>query len=99
MTKEDFKTKLYNTVSEGIKNHIKAFDFKDHFTPYEFMSLRYVCCQGISELSLKNHQATHDTIRPTRERAINEVRRNKFKIKAYQRCINHLDNWFKGELK
>lgn len=28
MTKEDFKTKLYNTVSEGIKNHIKAFDFK-----------------------------------------------------------------------
>lgn len=29
MTKEDFKTKLYNTVSEGIKNHIKAFDFKE----------------------------------------------------------------------
>lgn len=27
MTKEDFKTKLYNTISEGIKNHIKAFDF------------------------------------------------------------------------
>lgn len=29
MTKEDFKTKLYNTISEGIKNHIKAFDFKE----------------------------------------------------------------------
>lgn len=29
MTKEDFKTKLYNTVSEGIKNRIKAFDFKE----------------------------------------------------------------------
>lgn len=27
MTKEDFKTKLYNTISEGIKNRIKAFDF------------------------------------------------------------------------
>lgn len=44
-------------------------------------------------------KATHDTVRPSRERAINEVRKNKFKIKAYQRCINHLDNWFKGELK
>lgn len=29
MTKEDFKTKLYNTISEGIKNHTKAFDFKE----------------------------------------------------------------------
>lgn len=29
MTKEDFKTKLYNTISEGIKNRIKAFDFKE----------------------------------------------------------------------
>ena len=29
MTKEAFKTKLYNTVSEGIKNRIKAFDFKE----------------------------------------------------------------------
>ena len=27
MTKEAFKTKLYNTISEGIKNHTKAFDF------------------------------------------------------------------------
>ena len=69
---------------------------KHHFTPYEFMSLRYACCQRISELSLKNQQATHDTIRPLGEGDINEVRRDKFKIKAYQRCINHLDNWFKG---
>ena len=29
MTKEAFKTKLYNTISEGIKNRIKAFDFKE----------------------------------------------------------------------
>lgn len=29
MTKEDFKTKLYNTISEGIKNRIKVFDFKE----------------------------------------------------------------------
>ena len=29
MTKEEFKTKLYNTISEGIKNRIKAFDFKE----------------------------------------------------------------------
>lgn len=91
------RDKYFTTNSGNLVSRILSQ--KDHFTPYEFMSLRYACCQEISELSLKNHQVTHDTIGPSRERAINEVRRNKFKIKAYQRCINHLDNWFKGELK
>lgn len=91
------RDKYFTTNSGNLVSRILSQ--KDHFTPYEFMSLRYACCQGISELSLKNHQATHDTIRPLGEGAINEVRKNKFKIKAYQLCINHLDNWFKGELK
>lgn len=75
------RDKYFTTNSGNLVSRILSQ--KDHFTPYEFMSLRYACCQGISELSLKNHQATHYTIRPPRERAINEVRRNKFKIKAY----------------
>lgn len=29
MTKEKFKTKLHDTILEGIKNRIKAFDFKE----------------------------------------------------------------------
>ena len=87
-----FTTNLGNLVSRILSQ-------KDHFTPYEFMSLRYACCQEISELSIRNRLIPHNTIRPLRGGAVNEIRRNKLKIKAYQRCINHLDNWFKGELK
>ena len=87
------RDKYFTTNSRNLENRI--LNQKDHFTPYEFMSLRYACCQKISELNFKIYQATHNTIMPLRERAVNEIRKNKLKIKAYQRCINHLDNWFR----
>lgn len=91
------RDKYFTTNSGNLVSRILSQ--KDHFTPYEFMSLRYACCQEISELSIRNRLIPRNTLKPLGEGAINEVRRNKFKIKAYQRCINHLDNWFKGELK
>lgn len=91
------RNKYFTTNSRNLVNRILSQ--KGHFTPYEFMSLRYACCQKISELDLKIYQAAHYTIMPLRERDISEVRKNKLKIKAYQRCINYLDNWFKEELK
>lgn len=91
------RDKYFTTNSGNLVSRILSQ--KDRFTPYEFMSLRYACCQKISELDSRNWQTIHTAIRPLDERAVNEIRKNKLKIKAYQRCINHLDNWFKGELK
>lgn len=92
------RDKYFTTNSKNLVNRI--LNQKGHFTPYEFMSLRYACCQKISELSIDNQGiARWYAVYPVKDISNNEIRKNKLKIKEYQRCINHLDNWFRGELK
>jgi len=77
------RDKYFTTNLENLVNRILSHN--GYFTPYEFMSLRYACCQMISELNFKNSTTA----------SYSENRKNKLKVKDYQRCINHLDHWFR----
>ena len=80
----------YFTTNNG--NLIERIMNSDNFTPYEYMSLRYACCESISKVdSALGEEYFVDLC---------NMRRNYLKqlVKNYQRCINYLDKrCFKGE--
>ena len=84
------RNKYFTTNAKDLVKRILSQ--KGHFTPYEFMALRYACCQEISRLysrinDLKDHPIINGVIYTT-------SRACKQNIKKLQTCINYLDNWY-----
>lgn len=67
---------------------------KTHFTPYEFMSLRYACCDVIAYCYKKWNEWKHFD---SRVKEGNHCKFYKSYIKKFQRCINILDKDFNSE--
>lgn len=84
------RNKYFKTNFGNLENRILYQ--KTPFTPYEFMSLRYACCQLISEY----HKELYFNI-PKSSTTFNYYKQLKRKIKNLQRCIQYLDNWFNKE--
>lgn len=75
----------YFTTNNG--NLVERIMNSDKFTRYEYMALRYACCESISKIDYTLSGYTY------RRR----IDLKKLK-KSYQRCINYLDKCcFKGE--
>ena len=65
---------------------------KTHFTPYEFMSLRYACCETIAYCHKKWNEWKHFDSKTVEG---NHCKLYKNYIKKFQHCINVLDSDFK----
>lgn len=84
----------YFTTNKG--NLVERIMSSDKFTKYEYMALRYACCESISKIDC----ASSDNINLECYKYIAYMKRTAIKKlkKSYQRCINHLDKCcFKGE--
>lgn len=72
--------------SRNIVNRIME---SKYFSPYEFMSLRYACCELIARLDLRLEKGYEGPI----------SRKNmKNKKKLLQSCINKLDMYYEREV-
>jgi len=96
------RDKYFTTNEFNIINRIKGqLNNGPAFTPYEFMALRYACCEQISDIDLGHKDWTHvDTVSAGFISRWN--RENKKRKKELQKCILLLDKWyyehmFKGE--
>jgi len=84
----------YFTTNLG--NLVERIMSSDKFTRYEYMALRYACCENISKIDC----ASSGDITLECYGYIAYMQRTTIKKlkKSYQRCINHLDKCcFKGE--
>lgn len=85
----------YFTTNNG--NLVERIMSSDKFTRYEYMALRYACCESISKI---DYVLSSYTVPYGKYHFIAYMRRIDVKKlkKSYQRCINHLDKCcFKGE--
>lgn len=63
------------------------------FTPYEFMSLRYACCEIIAETkSIIERAGENAKGIPPDKNAMDYIKYLKRYIKSLQKCIQHLDS-------
>lgn len=84
----------YFTTNNG--NLIERIMNSNKFTRYEYMALRYACCESISKI---DYALSGYTVPYGKYYYIAYMRRIDIKKlkKSYQRCINHLDECcFKG---
>ena len=80
------RDKYFGPYNSGnIANRIMAAKY---FNAYEFMSLRYACCEMIAELDIKLEDGYWG---PLSRKAM------KNKKKHLQSCINRLDMYYKRE--
>ena len=80
----------YFTTNLG--NLVERIMSSDKFTRYEYMALRYACCESISKIDYVLRGYTVPYIAYMRRIDVKKLK------KSYQRCINHLDKCcFKGE--
>ena len=80
----------YFTTNKG--NLVERIMSSDKFTRYEYMALRYACCERISEVDCILSGDTNEYFLFMKRTAIKKLK------KSYQRCINYLDKrCFKGE--
>ena len=89
---------IYFTTNQG--NLVERIMSSDKFTRYEYMALRYACCESISEVDYILSGSIVPCERYHHIGYIACMRRIDIKKlkKSYQRCINHLDKCcFKGE--
>lgn len=85
----------YFTTNNG--NLVERIMSSDKFTRYEYMALRYACCENISKIDyvLNTYTVPYGWYYYIRHMCRTDVKKLK---KSYQRCINHLDKCcFKGE--
>ena len=83
----------YFTTNQG--NLIHRIMNSNDFSPYEFMSLRYACCETIAEINRNldgsDNNSFFEYIGYMNNKTLKQLK------KSYQRCINHLDKYyFKG---
>ena len=94
------RDKYFTTNRSNIVNRIKeqlANGFA--FTPYEFMSLRYACCEQIADIDMGRSRAKSNLSPVFIHNWNRMLKKHK---KELQECIQLLDNWyyehmFKGE--
>lgn len=81
----------YFTTNKG--NLVERIMSSDKFTRYEYMALRYACCENISNIDcLLSGNTNYEYIGYVEKTTIKKLK------KSYQRCINYLDKCcFKGE--
>jgi hypothetical protein len=80
-------------ITTNQKNIVPCIMGSDAFTPYEFMSLRYACCELIAKEKAIIERAGRTTKEmPLDKNATDYIRHLKIHIKALQRCIQHLDS-------
>ena len=81
----------YFTTNKG--NLVERIMSSDKFTRYEYMALRYACCENISNMDcLLSGDTNYEYIGYVKKTTIKKLK------KSYQRCINYLDKCcFKGE--
>ena len=84
----------YFTTNLG--NLVERIMSSDKFTRYEYMALRYACCESINKvdriLSGDTNLQHYEYIAYMKRTTVKKLK------KSYQRCINHLDKCcFKGE--
>lgn len=92
------RNKYFTTNAGNIINRInRQIEQGFPFTPYEFMSLRYACCELISQIDT-------DPVEPVswekeHPGATAYYRRlDKKRKKKLQECIWNLDKWYYGRL-
>ena len=83
------RDKYFGPYNNG--NIINRIMEASSFTPYEFMSLRYACCELIAKDIEALELECKDTIA-----IVNPKLRKHYKnrIKQLQKCINKLDNFY-----
>lgn len=80
-------------ITTNQKNIVSRIMGSDAFTPYEFMSLRYACCELIAKKTVIIERAARTAKEtPPDKNAMDYIKYLKKYIKALQKCIQHLDS-------